>query len=80
VEMGRDLREVLTEGKSDVGDILQKLLNLPRIVAPMSEHMACGVLHVPGRSTEVPHDVHRGRNGKSVAHRGGKAKEAGSRG
>jgi len=80
VEMGRDLHEVLAEGKGDGGDILRKLLNLPRIVAPMSEHMACGVLHVPGRSTEVPHDVHRGRNGKSMAQRGGKAKEVGSRG
>ena len=77
VEMGRDLREVLTEGKGDGGDILRKLLNLPGIVAPMSEHMACGVLHVPGRSTEVPHDVHRRRNGKPVAQRGGKAKEVG---
>jgi len=60
VEMGRDLREVLLKGEGDGGDILRKLLKLPGLVALMSECMACGVLHVPGRSTEVPHGIHRG--------------------
>ena len=60
VEMGRDLREVFDKGESDGGDILRKLLSLPRIVAPMSERMACGVLHVPARATEVSYDIHRG--------------------
>jgi hypothetical protein len=60
VEMGRDLREVFDKGESDGGDILRKLLSLPRIVAPMSERMACGVLHVPARATEVSNDIHRG--------------------
>jgi hypothetical protein len=50
VEMGRDLWAVLAAGESDGRDILQKLLKLPGLVAPMSEHMACGVLHVPGRA------------------------------
>jgi hypothetical protein len=58
VEMGRDLREVLLKGEGDGRDILRKLLKLPRLVAPMSERMACGVLHVPGRSPEVPLGIH----------------------
>ena len=60
VEMGRDLREVLLKGEGNGGDILRKLLKLPELVAPMLEHMACGVLHVPGRSSKVPHGIHRG--------------------
>jgi hypothetical protein len=59
VEMGRELREVLLKGEGDGGDILRKLLKLPRLVAPMSEHMACGVLHVLGRAPEVPLGIHR---------------------
>ena len=80
VEMGRDLREVLLKGEGDGGDILRKLLQLPRLVAPMSERMACGVLHVPGRAAEVPHNSHRGRVGKPVAQGGGEADETRARG
>ncbi len=45
-EMGRDLHKVLAEGEIDGEDILQKLLKLLVLMASMSEHMACGVLHV----------------------------------
>ena len=73
VEMGRELREVLKEGAADGGDILRKLLELPRTVARMSERVACGVLHVPPRPTEVPHGSHRRRTRKLVAQGGRKA-------
>ncbi len=46
-EMGRNLRKVLATGESDGRDDLRKLQKLPGLVAPMSDHMACGVLHVP---------------------------------
>ncbi len=67
VEMGRDLREVLLKGEGDGGNILRKLLKLPRLVAPMSERMACSVLHVPWRPSEVSIGSSGGRDGKSVA-------------
>ncbi len=67
VEMGKDLREMLAEGKGDGGDILRKLLKLPKTVARLSEHMACGMLHVPGRPDKVPDSSNRGRAGKPPA-------------
>jgi hypothetical protein len=63
VEIGRDLREELLKGECDGGDALRKLLKLPRTVPPMSERVACGVLHVPGRPAEVPRGSNRGRVG-----------------
>ena len=54
VEMARDSREVLSTGEGDGGDILRKLLKLPRLVASMPEHMACRVLHLPGRTSSFP--------------------------
>jgi hypothetical protein len=33
---------------------------LPGVVASMPEHMACRVLHVPGRTTLLPDDSQRG--------------------
>jgi len=67
VEMGRELREVLKEGVSDGGHILRKLFELPGTVAKMPERVACGVLHVPARSTEVPHGGHCRRARKPMA-------------
>ena len=57
VEMGRDLRRVLKAGEGDGGDILRKLLNLPKRIATLPQHVACGVLHVP-RINEVPDAGH----------------------
>ena len=47
VEMGRDLRRVLPTSESDAGNILRKLLLLPRRVGPLQERVARGVLHLP---------------------------------
>ncbi len=79
VEMAKDWHEVLSTGEGDGGDILRKLLKLPQTVACLSERMACGMLHVPGRLSDVPIGGNRGRAGKPVAQRGGKAEEAESR-
>ena len=59
VEMGRDLRRVLKTGEGDGGDILRKLLSLPKRIATLPQHVACGVLHVP-RIDEVPNASHSG--------------------
>ncbi len=58
VEMGRDLRRVLEDSEGDGGDILWKLLGLLKWIAPLPQHVACGMLHVP-RADEVP-DAPRG--------------------
>jgi hypothetical protein len=75
MEMGRDLWAVLTMGEADGGDILRKLFKLPGLVAPMSEHMACVVLHVLGRASDIPNGGNRRQARKSVGHGGGKAYE-----
>ena len=59
VEMGRDLRRMLKAGEGDGGDILRKLLGLSKRIATLPQHVARGVLHVPGID-EVP-DASRGR-------------------
>ncbi len=76
VEMGGDLREMLAEGKGNGGDILQKLLKLPKIVAPLLERMACGMIHNPGKPDKVPDSSNRGQAGKPLAQEGGKTKKA----
>jgi hypothetical protein len=73
--MGRDLWAVLAMGEADGGDILRKLFKLPGLVAPMSEHMACVVLHVLGRASDIPNGGNRRQARKSVGHGGGKAYE-----
>jgi hypothetical protein len=60
VNIGRDLCEVLAAGETDRRDILQKLLKLPGLVAPMLERMACGVLHIQGRAPSIPNVVNQG--------------------
>jgi hypothetical protein len=47
VEIGRDMRRVLEESECDAGDHLRKLLLLPKRIAPLSQRVACGVLHIP---------------------------------
>jgi hypothetical protein len=59
VEMGRDLRRMLKAGEGDGGDILRKLLGLSKRIATLPQHVARGVLHVPGID-EVP-NASRGR-------------------
>ncbi len=59
MEMGRDLRRMLKAGEGDGGDILRKLLGLSKRIATLPQHVARGVLHVPGID-EVP-DASRGR-------------------
>ncbi len=73
VEMARDLREMLAAGQGDGRDILQKLLKLPQTVACLLERMACGVLHVLGRASDIHNDSHRGQVRKPLAQRGGEA-------
>jgi len=41
VEMGRDLRVLLEMSEADAGNLLQKLLLLPKRLATLSEHVAC---------------------------------------
>ena len=48
VELGGQLREVLSSGRGDGGDILRKLLALPGRLAAVSDGVARGMLHVPG--------------------------------
>jgi hypothetical protein len=47
VEMGWELRRVLKASEGDGGNILRKLLHLPKRIAPLPQHVACGMLHVP---------------------------------
>ena len=67
VEIGRDLQEVLTTSEADAGNLLRKLLNLPRRVASLSQRVACGVLHIPQTDASVPDGNDQGRIGKPMA-------------
>ncbi len=67
MELGRELRGVLETGEGDAGNILRKLLALPRRVAGLPQHVACGVLHVPGPAPKIPDRANTGRDGKRVA-------------
>jgi hypothetical protein len=59
VEMERDLRRVFETGEGDAGNILRKLLHLPKRLAPLSQRVACGVLHLPW-GDQVPDAGDRG--------------------
>jgi hypothetical protein len=48
VEMGRDLQRVLKTGEEYARNILQKLLQLPKQLATLPQHMARGILHLLG--------------------------------
>ena len=47
VALGRDLRAILTSCESDAMNLLSKLLQLPRWIAPVLGLLACGMLCVP---------------------------------
>ena len=53
VEMERELRRVLSTGEADGGHILRKLLRIPKRASSVSERVARGMLHLPGKG-EVP--------------------------
>ena len=65
VEMGSSLRQVLTSGEGDGGNILRKLLSLPRRIRSLPECLARSVLHMPIQG--VPDASHRGPRRKPMA-------------
>jgi len=68
VEMGRDLRALLETSEADAGNLLRKLLVLPKRLATLSEHVACGVLHIPWAGDhQVPDGGDEGCSRKSMA-------------
>ncbi len=79
VEMGRELHRMLEDSEEDARDLLRKLLKLPGRVAPLSQRVACRVLHVPWRDANLPHDGNQGRDGKHVAQGSRVAEEADAR-
>ena len=54
VDMERELRQVLATSQSDGRDVLCELLRLPSRLASVSEHVARGVLRMPG-DRALPH-------------------------
>ena len=54
-----EARRVIETGEGDAGHILRKLLHLPRRLAPLSQRVACGVLHLPW-GDQVPDARDRG--------------------
>ena len=74
VEMGRDLRRMLHESEEESRNLLRKLWSLPKRVAPVSQRVACGMLHVPWKGQVSPKDRVR-RSRKSVAQRGGSSEK-----
>jgi len=73
VELGRELRPMLLTREADARNLLWKLLQLPKRVAPLSERMACELLHMPW-PRPVPYHRDTGRGWKCVA-QGGSKKE-----
>jgi hypothetical protein len=61
VEMERNMREVLSTGESDGGDILRELLRLAGRISSVSESVAQGLLRMPrkGQVPDVPDDGRR---------------------
>jgi len=53
LSMARELREVLRSGDGEGRDVLRQLFDLPKRIAPLSERVASGVLHMPRRG-QVP--------------------------
>ena len=74
VEMGRNLRRMLHESEEESRNLLRKLWTLPKRVAPVSQRVACGMLHVPWKG-EVPVKNRVRRSRKHVAQRGGQTTE-----
>ncbi len=66
VEMGR--HALLDTSEADAGNLLRKLLRLSKRLAAVSEHVACGVLHIPWTGDHQVSDVgDEGRSWKSMA-------------
>jgi len=59
VAMERELRDVLSGGEANGGDIVRKLLQIPGRVASMLEDMARQLLRLPG-SGPIPTEGDRG--------------------
>ena len=66
VELGGDLRRLLSAGDFDGRDVLRKLWRLPRRLAALPERLARGVLRLPRRGN-VSDEEDTGRGGKSLA-------------
>jgi hypothetical protein len=64
---------MLAAGQGDGRDIFWKLLKLPQTVAHLSERMACGVLHILRRASNIPNNSYRGQVRKPLAQKGGEA-------
>ncbi len=47
VEMEQDVRRVFETGDGYARNTLRKLLHLPKRLVPLSQRVACGVLHIP---------------------------------
>ena len=63
VEMGRNLRRLLSESEDRSGNLLRKLWSLPERIAPVSELLASRMLLMP-RTREVPDEDSSRRSGK----------------
>jgi hypothetical protein len=70
VEMGRDLRRLLETSEGDARNLLRKLLQLPKWLATLPQHMACSMLHLPGPH-QVPDACNSGRGRERLAQGGG---------
>ena len=70
MELGRQLREVLSSGEKDGGDILRKLLRTSRRITGLSERVARGVLRMPGEGT-VSNEGTRGLSRQPMVQTGG---------
>ncbi len=58
LEMERDVHRVFETSGGDAGNILRKLLHLPKWLAPLLQCVACSVLHIPW-GDKVPNAGHR---------------------
>ena len=56
VDLDRRMREMLSSGEGDGGDLLLELLRLPRRLSGVSEDVARGMLRMPraGKVPDVP--------------------------
>ena len=66
MELGGDLRRLLSAGEVDGRHVLRKLWRLPRRLAALPERLARGVLRLPRRGS-VSDEEDTGRGGKSLA-------------
>ena len=69
MELGRQLREVLSTGEEDGGNILLKLLRTSRRVTSLSKRVARGVLRMPRKGT-VSNEGTRRLSGQPVVQTG----------